>query len=49
MATVNCLVTSILQNISFCGQQKKETQTGLGQLKGELMTTEFSFSEELSL
>ncbi len=34
MATVNCLVTNILQNI-FCVQQKKETQTGLEQLQGE--------------
>ncbi len=44
MATVNCLVTSILQNIFFCVQQKKETHTGLGQLEGE-----FSFLDELSL
>ncbi len=35
MATVNCLVTDILQNILFCVQQKKETHTGLEQLEGE--------------
>ncbi len=35
MATVNCLVTDILQNIFFCVQQKKETHTGLEQVKGE--------------
>jgi len=29
MATVNCLVTNIIQNIFFCVQQKKETHTGL--------------------
>ncbi len=34
MATVNCLVTNILQNI-FCVQQKTETHTGLEQLQGE--------------
>ncbi len=26
MATINCLVTNLLQNIFFCAQQKKETQ-----------------------
>ncbi len=35
MVTVNCLVTNILQNIFFCFQQKKETQTGLEQVEGE--------------
>ncbi len=35
MATINWLVTSILQNILFCAQQKKETLTGLEQLEGE--------------
>ncbi len=29
MATVNCLVTNILQNILFCDQQKIEIHTGL--------------------
>ncbi len=29
MATMNCLVTNILQNIFFCVQQRKETHTGL--------------------
>ncbi len=31
----NCLVTNILQNISFCVQQKKEAPKGLEQLDGE--------------
>ncbi len=38
MAAVNCLVTNILQNILFCVQQKKETNTGLKQPEGEWMT-----------
>ncbi len=37
MATVSCLVTNILQNISFYAQQKKETHTGLEQVeRGEM-------------
>jgi len=44
MATVNYLVTDILQNIIVCVQQMKETQTGLEQLEGE-----FSFLGELPL
>ncbi len=35
VATVNCLVTNILQNNVFCVQQKKETRTGLEELEGE--------------
>jgi len=35
MATVNCLVTDILQNIFFLVQQKKEKHTGLEQHEGE--------------
>ncbi len=35
MATGNCLVTIIFQNIFFCVQRKKETFTGLEQLKAE--------------
>ncbi len=35
MATVNCFVTNILQNIFFCVQQKKETHTGFEQLEDE--------------
>ncbi len=31
MATVNCLVTNLFQNI-FCAQQKKETHAALEQL-----------------
>ncbi len=34
MASVNCLVTNILQNI-FCVQQKTENCAGLQQVKGE--------------
>ncbi len=51
MATINCLITNILQNtcIFFCVQQKKETHTGLEQLKREYMMTGFSFLDELSL
>ncbi len=30
----------------MCVQQKKETHTGLEQLEGEQMMTEFSFSSE---
>ncbi len=33
MATVKCLFTSILQNILFCVQQKKEIRTGLRMCK----------------
>jgi len=32
MATINYLVTNIIQNIFVCVQQKKETQIGLGKL-----------------
>ncbi len=35
MATVNCLVTNIFQNIFFCVPQLKELDTGLEQLKVE--------------
>ncbi len=35
MATVNSWVTSILQNIVFCAQQKKESHTGLKWLEDE--------------
>ncbi len=35
MATSNCLLTNILQNIFFCVQQLKETHTGLEQVEGE--------------
>ncbi len=41
-------VTNILQNIFFYAQQKKETSTGLEQLEGEYMITQFLFLEELS-
>ncbi len=34
MATVNCLPFTILWNILFDVQQKKETHTGLEQLEG---------------
>ncbi len=49
MATINCLVTKILQNIFFCAQQKKESHTGLQQLEAEQMITEFSFLGGLSI
>ncbi len=35
MATVNCSVTNILQDILFCVQMKKETHTGLEQVEDE--------------
>jgi len=38
----NCFITDILQNI-FCVQQRKETHTGLEELWGEEMMTEFYF------
>jgi len=37
-------INDILQNIFFCAQQKKtEIYTGLKQLEGESIMTEFSF------
>ncbi len=35
MATINCLVSNILQSVIFYVQQKKETHTGLEQLESE--------------
>ncbi len=35
MATVNCLITNILQNIFFCALQKKDIHIDLEQLEGE--------------
>ncbi len=35
LATINCLIANIFLNIFFSVQQKKETPTGLEQLKGE--------------
>ncbi len=35
VGTSNCLATSILQNIFLYARQKKETQTGLEQVKSE--------------
>jgi len=40
---INCLGINDLQNIFFCVQQKKETRSGLGQLKGDKVMTTFSF------
>ncbi len=34
MATSNCVVTNIHQNIFFCVQQNKETHAGLEQHEG---------------
>ncbi len=48
MATINCLITNILQNIFFFVQQNKETHTGLEQVEGEQMMTEVSFLGEPS-
>ncbi len=47
MATVNCLVANILQNIFFCVHQKNETHAGLENLESEQMMTEFSFLVEV--
>lgn len=44
MATVNCLVTDIVQNIFLCAQWRKKTHTGFEQEEGE-----FSVLGELSL
>ncbi len=49
MATINCLVTIILQNTFFCAQQLKETPTGLKQLEGEKMITIFFFGWTIPL
>jgi len=49
MGSIECLVTNILQNIFFCVQQKKETHTGLKQLEGEEMMTEFLFLSDFKL
>ncbi len=51
MATVNCLVTKIFQNI-FCAQQRKEThavleQLGVSKHPIHLRMTEFSFLGEI--
>ncbi len=43
MATVNWLVTNILQNNLFCVQQKKESHTGLEQLEDKEITEFSSF------
>ncbi len=43
MATVNCLVTNILQNIFFCAQQKREKHTYLKQLEGEWIMNDVNF------
>ncbi len=47
MATTNNFVSNILQNISFCVNQKKEVHTGLERREGEKMT--ILFLGELSL
>jgi len=49
MVPNNSLLPIILQNIFLCVQQKKETHTGLHQLEGEYMMTEFSFLGGVSL
>jgi len=49
MGPINYLVTDIFQNIFFCVQHKKEIHTGLEQLQGEQLMTEFKFFGELSL
>jgi len=46
MATVNCLVTSILHSFVF---HRKKKNTGLEKFEGELIMAEFSFLDELSL
>ncbi len=43
MATINCLVTNILQSIFFCVQQKKETCVDLEQLWGWASDDSFYF------
>ncbi len=41
MGTVNCLITSILQNILIYVEHKKESHTGLERHEGEQMMTTF--------
>ncbi len=43
MATVNCLVSNILQNIFFCVQQNKEAHAGLERQENESVITDFHF------
>ncbi len=44
-ATINCLVTNILQNVLFCVQQTKEAHTGLEQVEVEQIMTKKIFFE----
>ncbi len=46
MATSNCLITNVPQNIFFCVQQLKEIHSGL---VAEYRVTKCSFLGELSL
>ncbi len=48
METINWLITSLLQNILFYVQHKKEAHTGLERLEGEQMMTKSSYLGELS-
>ncbi len=48
MVSQNSLIINFLQNIFLC-VQNKHIHTGLDQLEGESMMTEFSFLGELSL
>ncbi len=49
VATVNCLVTTILQNNLFCVQQKKDTHTGLEQVRVSKWWQKFHFGWSIPL
>ncbi len=49
MGNINHMITSILQNIFFYVQHKKETHAGLEQYEGKYIMMKFSFLGELSL
>ncbi len=48
MATVNCLITNILQNIFFCAQYKKETHSGLEQVEDANDDNIFNFRQVIN-
>ncbi len=49
MGIVNCLITSIVQNILFYVQHKKETYTGLERHEGEQIKFIFGWTIPLKL
>ncbi len=49
MATVNCSVTLIFQNIFICVQQKKETHTGLKWHEVDYFHYRFKLNKKLEI